>query len=144
MAKITDVKGIGEFSATTLARCGIRTLGNLAEINKAKLITVPGFNDIRASRVIAEAKKLLEQDRSAASPLRSKGRASPSRAKLKIVSSSADGKESGKAKKEKNKKKEASKKTSKKAKAVKNKAKEKKSGKSKDKKSKKSKKSKSR
>lgn len=60
MKKITDVKGIGEATKEILSKHGIRTVKELTEVNIDRLIDIPGFSEMRASRVISEAQILVE------------------------------------------------------------------------------------
>ena len=56
---IIDVPGIGPASEKILVENGFKTLKELAGTTVEKLANVPGFSDIRASRVIKAANELL-------------------------------------------------------------------------------------
>ena len=56
---ITEVKGIGSSTAGILAREGITTAEDLATANLDRLISIPGFSVLRATRIIADARALL-------------------------------------------------------------------------------------
>jgi hypothetical protein len=56
---IIDVSGIGPASEKILAENGFKTLKELAGTTVEKLGNVPGFSEIRASKVIKAANELL-------------------------------------------------------------------------------------
>lgn len=56
---IIDVPGIGPASEKILVENGFRTLRELAGTTVEKLSSVPGFSEIRASKVIKAANELL-------------------------------------------------------------------------------------
>ena len=109
MAKaIVDVKGIGPASAALLIERGIRTVEDMAAATIAQLTAVQGFSDIRAARVIEEAKTLLAMKEKPAAEKKEKA-AKPTAEKKK---KSDKKKKDKKSDKKKNDKKKAKKKTS--------------------------------
>ncbi len=62
MSAITDVRGIGNAVAATLAKYGFITVGDLAKAKILDLVQVPGFQEARAASVIAEARRLTGAD----------------------------------------------------------------------------------
>jgi len=56
---IIDITGIGPAAAEALAEHRIRTVATLARASVEKVSTVPGFSEVRATRVIAAATELL-------------------------------------------------------------------------------------
>jgi len=59
MDKLTDISGIGEYTAVLLAKHGIKTVKLLAETTVEELETIPGFSSIRAARVNKAACNLI-------------------------------------------------------------------------------------
>ncbi len=56
---IHDVTGIGPAAAKLLAEHNINTPAELAAVSVEHLVAIPGFSEIRATRVIAAAAELL-------------------------------------------------------------------------------------
>ena len=56
---IIDITGIGPAAAEALAEHRIRTVATLARASVEKVSAVPGFSEVRATRVIAAATELL-------------------------------------------------------------------------------------
>jgi len=63
LLNLTKVKGIGRVRARALYSAGIRRLEDLAAVDPAKLEGLPGFGPRVAREVIAEARKLVKQNR---------------------------------------------------------------------------------
>jgi transcription termination factor NusA len=59
---LTNVKGIGPATANALADAGITTAEKLAATSVEKLTAVPGFGELRAKVVIAQAQALVKGD----------------------------------------------------------------------------------
>jgi transcription termination factor NusA len=99
---IVDVKGIGPASAALLIQKGIRTVEDLAAATIAQLTVVQGFSDIRAARVIEEAKALLAMKEKPAAEKKVKA-AKPSAEKKKKSDQKKKDKKSNKKKQDKKK-----------------------------------------
>jgi transcription termination factor NusA len=122
-SSILEVQGIGQSTAVNLAKHGIKTIEDLASADVARLMTVKGFSDIRAARIISAAQQLLStpqpvkvkiDEASPKKPVSGKEAGTKNRKKK---SKKKSGKEKGKpSKKDKSKKKGKGKKSSKKKK----------------------------
>ncbi len=100
MAKlIEDVRGIGPATAALLVEAGIRTVESLATATISQVSVVKGFSEIRAARVIQEARILLAADEVPETTTQS----SPAQTKLKAAKSSPKKKKKGDKKKKDNK-----------------------------------------
>ena len=56
---IIDIAGIGPAAVKALAEHRIRTLASLSKASVQKITAIPGFSEIRATQVIADAAELL-------------------------------------------------------------------------------------
>jgi hypothetical protein len=57
---LLEVKGIGPATVPLLAELGIKSAEDLAAASLATIVAVPKFSEIRANRVIAAAKAVVE------------------------------------------------------------------------------------
>lgn len=57
---LIEVKGIGPSTVDTLMAYGIKSVQDLAEAKLGTIVAIPGFSEIRATKVIAAAKDALE------------------------------------------------------------------------------------
>ena len=56
---IIDIPGIGPAAAETLAEHHVIDLADLAGASVEKIVSIPGFSEVRANKVIAAAAELL-------------------------------------------------------------------------------------
>lgn len=62
---LTDISGIGESTAATLAEHGFDSVKALRKSGKKKLSRVPGFGEKRAAAILAAAEALKDADKMA-------------------------------------------------------------------------------
>jgi len=62
MSTITDIPGIGNAVSATLAKHGLKTVGDIAKAKIVDLIQVPGFREEKAAFVIEAARQLTGAD----------------------------------------------------------------------------------
>ena len=94
-ASLTDIPGVGDMTAESLREAGFKTVASLAKTKPSKLMKkVDGIGEVMASRIIDQAKKLVEKGLSKKvaekKKIVKKGKPATKKKKVKIDSSELD------------------------------------------------------